>query len=268
MLERDGARVADPRCVRCRRRVASIDGPRQGRRCHREVPPSRAKGRTLRPRHRSRRRRGCRRDAELPVQARLGAAGLASLCLLGEHRRDAVQLDHRLLGSQREAGPDRRQGSDERLGRGDAGIWALGQRVEHQLAQVARDAALGVRLGEWHRRVEEVPGNERRHAGAPDRVLAGEQLVEHQPEGVEVAARVDRHALLGVELLGRGVAHLAEEHPGAGQAAAVDRLCPSSSRTLAIPRSISLMSGCPSSSRDSMRLSGEMSRWMMLRRCR
>ncbi len=97
-------------------------------------------------------------------------------------------------------------------------VWILLEGFEHDCSQLVGHRAVGIGLAEIERWVHEVAGDQRRDAGSVDRIDAGEQLVEHDTEAVEITDPADVGALVGLEMFGRGVSHLAEKCAGRGQA--------------------------------------------------
>ena len=154
-------------------------------------------------------------------------------------------LLHRVLGAQAV------KGDDELLGRGKAVLGLAGHGLEDDFPEGRMDLGLGIGRLEGQGAVEEMGGDDGGRVLTLDRAGTGGDLVEQHAEGVEVAARVD---VLADQLLGARVLRLAEVERGRGALAPV-------SGCLTMPRSISLTSGSPSTSRVSIRLSGAMSRW-------
>ena len=87
----------------------------------------------------------------------------------------------------------------------------LGHRAAHDLAEQL--GGVGQHREHARRRRVEVGEHRRRGGLARVRDLAGERLVEHAAERVDVGARVDRAFL---ELLGRGVVERPDHAPGLG----------------------------------------------------
>ena len=97
-------------------------------------------------------------------------------------------------------------------------VWVLLESLEHDCSQLAGHRTIGIGLAEIEGWVHEVAGDQRRDARPVDRIDAGEQLVQHDTEAVEVTDPADVSALVRLEVFGRGVSHLAEKCSGRGQA--------------------------------------------------
>ena len=118
--------------------------------------------------------------------------------------------------------PQGREGGGDLPGVGEALPRLFGQRLEDERPQLRGEPPPGIAVGEVDRRPEQMAGDQRGGIAPLDGVPAGEQLIEDDAEGVEVAPGVHHRGPLGPELLGRRVADLAEEDPGAGQVARLD----------------------------------------------
>ncbi len=95
----------------------------------------------------------------------------------------------------------------------------LRERLEDDLLELLGDAAV---VGARRQDLDVADLLERREVAlAQEQPLAGEQLVEHDAEGEDVAAPVERQA---AHLLGRHVAELALEDAGLGLARLAGRL--------------------------------------------
>ena len=100
---------------------------------------------------------------------------------------------------------------DERVGVRVALVGVLAQRAQHD--GVERRRHRGVALRRRDRRLGDLLERDRHRRLGVERQRAGEQLVEHDPDRVEVGARVDRVAL---RLLGREVLRRAHDRAGLG----------------------------------------------------
>jgi hypothetical protein len=102
----------------------------------------------------------------------------------------------------------------EVLGASPAVLAFLLEGLQDRRAQLRRHAVHRIGLGERDRRGKQVRPQELGRRLARERADAGQELEHHDPEAVEVAAAVQPLARLErAELLGRGVAELAEKDP-------------------------------------------------------